>query len=102
MIQTLKRREGVIKIDPENTPYKLAADVAEIIKIFRITPHEVTKISPFEAHMGRKPNIPKINLAKTSSPTNLNWENAKHAGLDRKHLTKLPLPAEIMHHLQHW
>ena len=102
MIQTFMRQLGVMRIDPANTPYKLASDVAEIIKNLRITPHGVTKISPFEAHMGRKPNTPFSNLAKTSSPTNLNWENAKHACLDQKNLTKSPLPAEIMYDLQHW
>ena len=88
--------------DPANTPYKLASDVAEIIKTLRITPHGATKISRFEAHMGRKPNTPLSGLATTSSPTNLNWENAKHACLDRKNLTKPPLVTEIMHDFQHW
>ena len=85
-----------MRIDPANTPYKLASNIAEIIKTLRITPHGVTKNSLFEAHMGRKPNT------TTSSPTNLNWENEKHACLDRQNLTKPPLPAEIMHDLQHW
>ena len=67
MIQALKRRLGVMRIDPANTPYKLASDVAEIIKTLRITPHGVTKISPFEAHMRRKSNTPLSNLATTSS-----------------------------------
>ena len=31
MIQTLKRKLAVMKIDQTNTPYKLASDVAEII-----------------------------------------------------------------------
>ena len=84
MIQTLKRRLGVLGIDPANTPYKLASDVAEIIKTLRIAPQDVTKISPFEAYMGRKSNIPLSNMATASSPTNLYWENAKHACLDRK------------------
>ena len=100
--QTLKRRLGVIRIDPANTSYKLVLDVAEIIKTLRITPHGVTKISLFEALMGRKLNIFHSNLATTSSATNLNWENAKHACLDQKNLTKSPLPAEIMYDLQHW
>ena len=52
--------------------------------------------------MGRKPNTPLSNLATTSSPTNLKWENAKHAYLDRKNLTKPPLPAETMQDLQQW
>ena len=52
--------------------------------------------------MGRKPNTPLSNTATNSTPNNLNWENAKHACLDRKNLTKPPLPAEIMLDLQRW
>ena len=91
-----------MRIDKSNTPYKLASDVAGIIKTLRITPHGVTKISLFGAHMGRTPNIPLSNIAKTSSPNNLNWDNAEHACLDQKYLTLPPLPAEIMHDLQRW
>ena len=58
MIQTLKRRLVVMRIDKTNTPYKLASYVAEIVKTLRITPHSVTKNSPFEGHMGLKPNHP--------------------------------------------
>ena len=102
MIQTLKRRLAVMRIDKTNTSYKLASDVAQIIEPLRITPHSVTKISPFDAHMGRTPNTPLSNLATNSSPNNLNWENAKPACLDRKNLTKPLLPAEVMHDLQRW
>ena len=73
-----------MKIDQTNTPYKLAPDVAEIIKTLRITPHSVTKTSPFEAHMDREPNTPLSNVATSSPPNNLNWERAKYAYLDRK------------------
>ena len=52
--------------------------------------------------MGRKPNTPLSNIATNSSPNNLNWENAKHACLDRKNLVKPPLPAEVMHDLERW
>ena len=102
MIQILKRRLVVMRIDKTNTPYKLVSDVAENIKTLRITPHSVTKISPFEGHMVRTPNTPLSNVATSSSPNNLNWENAKHACLDRKNLTKPPLPVEVMHDLQRW
>ena len=78
MIQTIKGRLAVMKIDKSNTSYKLASDVAEIIKTLRITPHGVTKISPFEAHMDRKPNTPLSNMATNSSPNNLNWEKELH------------------------
>ena len=97
LIQTLKRR-----LDPYNTPFKIASSVAEIIKTLRITPHGVTKVTPFEAHMGRKANTPLSNKTTNSSPSNLNWENAKHACLDRKNLTQPPIPAEIIHDLQKW
>ena len=91
-----------MKIDQSNTPYKLASDVAEIIKTLRITPHGVTKFSTFGAHMGRKPNTSLSNIATNISPNNLNWESTKHACLDRKKLTKPPLPAEVMHGLERW
>ena len=52
--------------------------------------------------MGRKPSTPLSNIATSSTPNNLNWGNAKHACLDRKNLTKPPLPAEIMHDLERW
>ena len=84
MIQTLKSRLAVIKIDQLNTPYKLDSDVAEIIITMRITPHSITKISSFEAQMGKKPNTPLSNIATSSSPNNLNWESAKYAFLDQK------------------
>ena len=32
----------------------------------------------------------------------MNWENAKHACIDRNNLTKPPLPAEVMHDLERW
>ena len=91
-----------MRIDQTNTSYKLASGIAEIIKTLRVTPHGVTKISPFEAHLGRKPNTPLSNIATNSSPNNLNLESAKHACLDRKNLVKPPLPAEVMHDLERW
>ena len=72
------------------------------MKTLRITPHGVTKFSPFEAHMGGEPNTPLSNIATNSSPKNLNWESAKHACLYRKNLTKPPLPTEVMHDLERW
>ena len=102
MIQTLKRKLAVMKIDKTNTPYGLASDVVKIIKTLRIIPHGVTKISLFEAQMGRTQNTPLSNVATSSSSNNLSWENAKHACLDKKKLTKPLLPAEIINDLQRW
>ena len=82
-----------MRTDANNTPFKLASNVAEIIKPLRKTAHAITRITPFEAHMGRKANTPNSNIATNSSSNNLNRENAKHACLDRKNL---------MHNLQKW
>ena len=60
------------------------------------------KITLFGAYMGQKANTPLSNITTNSSPNNLNWENAKHACLDRKNLIHPPIPAEIMHKLQKW
>ena len=92
MLQTLKRRLVVMKIDQANTPYKLVSDVAEIIKTLKVIPHSITKISPLEVHMGRKPNTPLSNVAISSSPNNLYWESAKHACSDRSTLQSRHYP----------
>ena len=101
-MQTLKRRLEVKKNDSKNTPFKLASDIAAIIKRLRINPRGATKITPFEAHMGRKASLPLLIIATINSPNILNWENAKRACLDRKSLLHPPIPAEIMHELQKW
>ena len=52
--------------------------------------------------MGRTPNTPLSKVATRVSPIIWYWENAKHACLDRKNLTKPPLPAEVIHDIQRW
>ena len=88
LIRTLKTRLSIMKIDKNNTPYRLASDVAELIKTLRITPHVKTKITPFEAYYGCKPNIPLNNICTTPKMSNLSWENTKLSCLDEKILTK--------------
>ena len=102
LIQTLKRRLEVMRIFANNTSFKLASDVAEIIKPLRIAPRGITRVTPFEEHMCRKANTPNSNKATISSSNNLNKENAKHACLDRKNLMHPPIPAKTMHKLQNW
>ena len=96
LIRTLKTRLSIMKIDKNNTPYKLASDVAELIKTLRITPHATTKITPFEAHYGRKPNTPLSNICTTPKISNLSWENTKLSCLDEKMLTKSALTPEAI------
>ena len=92
-IRTIAR---LINLDKRNKPYKLAPDVAELIKTLRITPNATTKITPFEARFGRKPNTPLSNIATSPKLSNLSWENIKLACLDQKLLTKPALTAEAM------
>ena len=96
LIRTLKTRLSIMKINKNNTPYKLASDVAELIKTLRITPHATTKITPFEAHYGRKPNTPLTNICTTPKISTLSWENTKLLCLDEKILTKSALTPEAI------
>ena len=65
-----------MKIDPNNTPYQLASNVAELIKTLKITPHASFKLLLFEMHMGRKLTS---NLAITIIKNNQGWEIVKLA-----------------------
>ena len=85
-----------MKIYKSNKPYKLASDVAELIKTLRITPNATTKITPFEAHFGRRPNTPLTNISTSPKLSNLSWEKTKLSCLDEKVLTKPALSAEAM------
>ena len=96
LIRTFKSRFSVMKIDNRNVPYKFASDVAELIKTLRITPNATTKLTPFEAQFGRKPNTPLSNMATSPKSSKLSWENTKIACLDQKLLTKPALTAEAM------
>ena len=71
LIRTLKSRLAIMKIDKSNQPYKLASDVAELTKTFRITPNATAKVTPFEAHYGRKANTPLSNLSTSPKLSNL-------------------------------
>ena len=96
LIRTLKSRLAIMKIDKTNRPYKLASDVAELIKTLRITPNSSTKVTPFESHYGRKANTPISNLSTSPKLSNLSWENTKLSCLDEKVLAKPALSAESM------
>ena len=70
--------------------------MAEFIKTLRVKPNATTKITPFEAHFGRKPNTPLSNIATSPKSSNLSWENTKLACLHQTLLTKPALTAEAM------
>ena len=75
LIRTLKLRLAIMKIDKNNKPYKLASDVAELIRTLRITPNATTKKTPFEAQFARQPNTPLTNISTYPKLSNLSWEN---------------------------
>ena len=55
LIQTMKRRLAVLDVDPYWSTVTLANRVANIIiENNRLIPNSTTKITPFEAHFGRK------------------------------------------------
>ena len=106
-IAAIIRRDKNIKpifkltpIDGNDPPDKLASEVAKIIETVKITPQVTTKISPFDAHMSVKLNMLLSNIATTSSPINLSWENTKRACMDQKNLMYPPLQPDIRHDLQ--
>ena len=88
LIRTLNTRLSIMKIDKNNSPYKLASDVAELIKTLRITPHATTKVTAFEAHYGRKSNTPLSIICTKPKISNLSWENTKLSCLDEKNTNK--------------
>ena len=67
-----------------------------IFRTLRITPSATTKITPFEAHFGWRPNTPLTKISTSPKLSNLSWENTKLSCLDEKVLTKPALSAEAM------
>ena len=59
-----------MRVDKNNTPYKFAEVEAKILKTLCVTLHGVTKTSPFEAYMGRKPNTALFNIATSNATVN--------------------------------
>ena len=53
-IQTIKRKLGVAKLDPNFKNFKKT--IQQILENIRKSNHSVLKKSPFELHFGRKPN----------------------------------------------
>ena len=53
-IQTIKRKLGVAKLDPNF--YKLNERIQQLLEDVRKSNHAVLKKSPFELHFGRKPS----------------------------------------------
>ena len=62
LIQTLKRRLAVLDIEPMWSSEILSARIASVIEQNRLIPNKTTKVTPLEAHFGRKPNTELSNM----------------------------------------
>ena len=94
LIQTIKRRLAVLDIEPNWSNTTLANRLTNIIENIRLTPNTTTKISPFEAHFGRKPNTEISNITTKTSHKNLTYKNLTKYCLDRKLLKQNALTME--------
>ena len=65
LIQTLKRRLAAVNMDKKWSKEILANKISAIIENIKLIPNTTTKISPSEAHSGRKPNTNKQHSNKT-------------------------------------
>ena len=96
LIQTIKRKLGVMAIDPLWSSEDITKIVSNIIQNISFIPNIITKITPLEAHFGRKPNTALSNIVTKPTKHNLSFKNMKEFASDRK-LLKQPvlLPATI-------
>ena len=99
LIQTLKRRLVVLDIDPKWTQTTLSESVANIRENIRLIPNATIKISPFEAHFGRKANTEFSNIITKPSQKNLSYNKIRSNCLDKKILKHdVPTNEEIWRH----
>ena len=96
LIQTLKRRLAVLDIDPMWSSETLSARIASIIENIRLIPNKTTKVIPFEAHFGRKPNTELSNMLTKPSIKNLSYKKLIDKCLDKKLLRHDALTQEEM------
>ena len=96
LIQTIKRKLGVMSIDPLWSSEDISTIVSNIIQNIRLIPNRITKITPFEAHFGRKPNTALSNIVTKPNKQNLSYKRIKNFASDRKLLKQAVLsPAAI-------
>ena len=75
LIQTVKRRLGCIKFDPNQRPFHIKNALRDVSFELRICRKKYSKLSPFEAYYGRKPNTTLSNITTKPSKNNLSWTN---------------------------
>ena len=78
LIQTIKRKLGVMTIHPLWSSEDISTIVANVIQSKRLIPNRVTKIAPFEANFGRKPNTALSNIVTKPNKHNLSYNHIKN------------------------
>ena len=81
LIQTIKNHLDCIKTTARNQ-FNLKASIHSIIYQLRICRQKTIKISPFEAHFGRKANTPLSNISTKPDPKNLTYKHILNKYLD--------------------
>ena len=84
LIQTIKERLAVLDIDPNWSSETISSRPANIIENIRLIPKRTTKVTPFEAHFGRKPNTEFSNMLTKPSTKNLPCHKLKSRCLDKQ------------------
>ena len=74
----------------------LANKISAIKENIKLIPNTTTKITPFEAHFGRKPNTPTSNLVTHPNKKNLTYSKMKQLYLDKKILRRPMLDQQSM------
>ena len=91
LIQTIKNRLACIK-EEKSPAFHVKHALKIIIHQLRICKQGTTKISPFEAHFGRKLNTPLSVISTTPKLSNLTYENIVNYYLDEDTM----MPEEIL------
>ena len=81
MIQTIKRRLSCMKAENKDT-FSTAKAIKQIVSDLRLTKQKTTKITPFEAHLGRPANTPLRNISTLPSSQNLTYKKIVNHYLD--------------------
>ena len=84
----------MLDVDANWSTVTLANRVTNIIENIKLIPNSTTKITPFEAHFGRKPNTEISNIITKPSKHNLTYKNITNTCLDKKILSQNALTME--------
>ena len=71
-----------MKLDSRKNTFTIKEAIKSIVYQLRICKRKTTNVTPFQAHFGRKPNTPPINISTIPNSSNLSYENILHHYLD--------------------